>query len=315
MRDALLSIGHHVGTSALEWLDGAAHLFAFPPDVPVLDVNTNRHVKPLAEFALAGSIAVREGATGSRQAQISPVLMDYAWNALGNGSFLHELQLAMPVETYPMEIYAMFTRAGYRHPELEVLLAHLGRLRAAHARELLPNRQLALTNSARLIGLEPHADEAELVARTWLGNASEPWALDFATAYAMTHTVFHLSDWAGQPERLPRRMVDYLRRWLPVWLDVYREAQQWDLVGELLMVDLCLPDPEFPADTWIAYATAQNEDGLMPFGSEAPPEDTEDAFRNYYHPTVVAAVAGTLLVSRGIATLTGATDTRETVGG
>lgn len=95
-------------------------------------------------------------------------------------------------------------------------------------------------------------------------------------------------------------MQAYLHAWLPAWLEVYLEAGQWDLVGELLIVDLCLTEPEYHPNAWDQLARAQQPDGLLPAGPERVPQDTAKAFRNHYHPTVVAAIVGTLAVSRRI---------------
>jgi hypothetical protein len=91
-----------------------------------------------------------------------------------------------------------------------------------------------------------------------------------------------------------------LHAWLPVWLEVYVEAGQWDLVGEMLIVDLCLLEPGDYPHAWEALACAQQSDGLLPAGPERVSTDVVKAFRDHYHPTVVAAIAGTLAVSRRI---------------
>lgn len=293
---------HQIAARAFGWLDAAIEYFALPTDASPdrLDLDVNKHLKPLAELALAGSIAVREGVAGSREARLAPALVGYAWQQLRDGDVLYELQRANPAVTHPMEVYAPFVRAGYHHRGLEELLAHLTSLRAAPAIELLPNRALGVFNAARILGLPVRTDPAELTARTWLGGTPEPWATDFSTLYAMTHTAFHLTDYGRCPDGLADHLQAYLHAWLPAWLEVYLEAGQWDLVGELLIVDLCLTEPEYHPNAWDRLARAQQPDGLLPAGPERVPQDIAKAFRNHYHPTVVAAIAGTLAVSRRI---------------
>ena len=116
----------------------------------------------------------------------------------------------------------------------------------------------------------------------------------------MTHTVFHLTDWGAHPHGLPDHIQDYLQSWLPAWLEVYLEAGQWDLVAELLIVDLCLTDPEFYPHAWDRVAGAQHADGLLPYGPMRVPHKLAKAFRNHYHLTLAATIAGTLAVSRRI---------------
>jgi hypothetical protein len=291
---------HRMAVRAWSWLDAAREHFALPTDISSDRLHPNEDMKPLAELALAASIAVREGATGSREAQIAPALLEFAWSQLRGGDVLYELLCVHSIDTYPMETYAWFVRCGYRHPRLDELVAHLASLRAARVPEVVPNRALGVLNAERLLGLPQREDPAALTARTWLGGTPEPWRIDFFTLYTMTHTVFHLTDWGASPDGLPAHLQAYLHVWLPVWLEVYLEAGQWDLVGELLVVDLCLAEPDCHLRAWDTLAHAQQPDGLLPAGPERVPQEVAKAFRDHYHPTTVAAIAGTLAVSRRI---------------
>jgi hypothetical protein len=295
-----IATAHQVAIRALGWLNAARDHFALPQDISAYRHRPNEDIKRLGELALAVSIAIREGVTGSREAEIARSLAAFTWAELRDGDVLEELQREQPIETYPTETYAWFARIGYRHPRLDKLATHLSGLRAARVLEVVPNRRLAVFNAERLVGL-PHRDHpATLTDRTWLGGTPEPWATDLLTLYAMTHTVFHLTDWAAHPDDLPAQLQTYLRAWLPAWLEVYVEAGQWDLVGELLIVDLCLAEPGNHPQAWEALARAQQSDGLLPAGPERVSPDVVKAFRDHYHPTVVAAIAGTLAVSRRI---------------
>jgi hypothetical protein len=297
-----------VSARALGWLHAAVEHFGLPPELRPDQLDVNEMIKPLGELALVGSLVSREAAAGQRQTEIASALVEFAWRQFGHGEVLYELQRANPVVTYPMETYAPFARAGFRHHALDELLAHLASLRAAGASELLPNRTLAVINAARILELPACAD-LQLVGSTWLGRTPEPWAIDFATLYAMTHTVFHLTDWGALPDGLPDHLQVYLHAWLPAWLEVYLEAGQWDLVSELLIVDLCLTEPVFYPHAWDGLAGAQHPDGLLPYGPVRVSREIAKAFRNHYHPTLVAAIAGTLAVSRRITQVTPAQST------
>lgn len=294
------STAHQIAVRAWSWLEAAREHFALPAGIASDRLHPNEDVKPLAELVLAASIALREGATGSREAQIAHALVEFAWAQLRGGDILHELTCEHLIDTYPMEAYAWFVRAGYRHPKLDELVAHLSGLRAARVPEVVPNRVLAVFNAERLLGLPQRRDPAALIARTWLGGTPEPWRTDFFTLYTMTHSVFHLTDWGARPGDLPAHLQTYLHAWLPAWLEVYLEAGQWDLIGELLVVDLCLTEPDYHPGAWDPVARAQQPDGLLPAGPERVPQEVAKAFRDHYHPTIVAAIAGTLAVSRWI---------------
>lgn len=283
---------------AWAWLDTARDQFTLPTGIPPRELDLMRHIKPIMELALAGSIAIREGTTGSQAAQIASSLVEFSWRQFDCGELLYELQRERPLDTIPLEAYAWFVCAGYRNPRLDTLLAHLTGLRATRKPELLPNRVLGVVNAERVAGLTSSWSTDELVTTTWLGGGGEPWMADLDTLYQVTHTVFHLTDWAARPAGLPAALQDYLHAWLPAWLEVYLEAGHWDVVGEMLMVDLCLTEPDFPVAAWERLADAQHPDGMLP---AEPGRDTRTAatvVRNHYHSTVIATIAGTLGISR-----------------
>jgi hypothetical protein len=303
MTDAVpswVTTAHQVAVRALSWVDAKRNHFALPVGVSSDRLRPNEDMKPLGELLLVACIAVREGTMGSRETQVASALIEFAWAQLRDGDVLHELQCDQPIETYPIETYAWLARTGHRHPRLDELAAHLNGLRAGRVLEVVPNRALAVFNAERQLGLPQRENPAVLTARTWLGGTPEPWAIDFFTFYAMTHTVFHLTDWGLRPDGLPAHLQSYLLAWLPAWLEVYLEAGEWDLVCELLIVNLCLTQPDDYPHAWEALARAQQPDGLLPARPQRVPTDEAKAFGDHYHSTVVAAIAGILTVSRRI---------------
>ncbi|MCC9310145.1 hypothetical protein LN042_24265 [Kitasatospora sp. RB6PN24] len=289
-----------VADQALAWLGQMRTNFALPRDVQHWEL-TGDALKGLAEVTLAAAIVRREAVAGPRSAQTAEELIDFAWREFDAGELLYTLLRHTPPATHPVEIYSHFTLAGLRHPPLERLAAHQAGLRAAAVTEHVPNRRLAVLAARRRLGLPDPPDVPGLIAQTWLGGTPEPWMLDTFNAYGVTHTVFHLTDWGGKPEALEPRLQDYLHRWLPVWVEVFAETRSWDLLGELLIVDVCLSEPEWYPQAWERLAAAQREDGMVPNGVTRPPDDPGQAFHNHNHPTIVAAVAGTLTVSRALA--------------
>jgi hypothetical protein len=288
---------HQIAARALGWLNQAQHHFALPTDISSDRLDPIQHIKPLNELVIPACLALREGSMGTRETQIASALIEFAWAQLREGEVLYEIQREQPIETYPLECYVWLARCGYRHPRLDKLAAHLNRLRAARVLEVVPNRALAVFNTDRQLGLPPRVDPTVLTARTWLGGTPEPWAVDFLTLYGMTHTVFHLTNWGAYPDGLPKQLQRYLHAWLPAWLEVYLEAGDWDLVSELLIVGLCLSEPDDTPHAWQALARAQLPDGLLPAKAGPVPTDTAKAFRDHYHPTVVVAIAGILALS------------------
>jgi len=300
MTDGVVSwvaTAHQIAVRALGWLEQAQHHFALPTDISSDRLDPTEHIKPLSELLLVARIALREGSMGTRETRIASALVEFVWAQLREGEVLYELQREQLIETYPLECYVWLARCGYRHPRLDKLAAHLNRLRAGQVLEVVPNRALAVFNTDRQLGLPPRVDPTVLIGRTWLGATPEPWAVDFFTLYAMTHTVFHLTDWGACPDGLPKQLQRYLHAWLPAWLEVYLEAGEWDLVGELLIVDLCLSEPGNYPRAWQALARAQFPDGLLPAKAGPVATDAVKVFRDHYHPTVVVAIAGILALS------------------
>jgi hypothetical protein len=297
--DTIAAIGHDMARSALAWLAENRTYGGLPDTWSPQDAEPDSAYKPLGETALAASLALREGVAGPREAEAARTLLDHAWDEFHQGDLLYERQLRHPLMSDPLETYAHFARAGYEHAGLRQLCDHLHRLRAARVAEIVPNRRLAVANAARVAGTGPPADWETLIAATWLGATPEPWAIDWMTAYHVTHTVFHVTDWGARRE-LPADLEDYLRAWLPVWAEVWREVEQWDLLGELLAVDACLTRPACGRALWQDLAAAQLPDGMLPRDGQPLADDPQELFDDHHHPTVVAAAAGTIALSRAL---------------
>ncbi|MFF3004377.1 DUF6895 family protein [Kitasatospora sp. NPDC057940] len=304
----VLATAQRLASRALAWLhashaDGLGRI----PDNTVVDLSDpDDAYKPLGEIALAASLILRDGVTGPTEARTARELLDHAWAQLREGDLLYERQLRHFTMTDPLETYAHFARAGYRHPALEELLDSLSRLRAAHAEEIHPNRRLGVANARRVIGLAHQPDWAALAAGTWLGATPEPWAVNWMTGYDITHTVFHLTDWGARPDGLPEPMREHVRDWLPAWLDIWLEIGQWDLAAELLVVDACIGEPATGRQGWDALAAVQHEDGLLPRDTDPVDEDRERAFQDHQHTAVVAVVAGGITLARALGATTAA---------
>lgn len=289
---------HRLATRALGWLRRHCELGTLPPGTTAEMADPDSVYKPLGEMALAASLVLREGLASEKEAKAARELLDFAWWELRGGDMLYERQLRHTMMTDPLELYAHFVRAGYRHRRMDALVAHLRSLASSRAAEQLPNRRLAVANAARLVGLGDGVDWRRLADDTWLGSTPEPWAIDWLTAYCVTHSVFHLTDWGGRPGGLPEHVEEYLRLWLPVWLDVWREIQEWDLVAELMIVGSCLREPYSDAGLWEELASVQHEDGLVPRDGKPVEGDAAQRFREHHHTAIVAVVAGTLALSR-----------------
>ncbi|MCE6994160.1 hypothetical protein LZG04_04940 [Saccharothrix sp. S26] len=294
--NAVVRLAHDVSAGALGWLHANHRLGGFDDDATADLDDPDSVYKPVAELALAASLVLREGVAGTAELRSARELLAYAWAQLREGDLLYERQLRHAVLTDPLETYAPYARSGLRHEALEQLI---DRSSAADSlTEVLPNRRLAVANAHRVVGTRRDDDFPAMLRQTWLGRTTQPWAIDWYTAYCMTHTVFHVTDWSALPGGLPPDVVEYVGNWLPVWCEVWAEAGQWDLLGELLVVGACLPEPWCDRATWEAFARAQHADGLVPRDAEPVDDDPRQRFLDHQHTAVVATIAGTLTVSR-----------------
>ncbi|MFJ3671183.1 DUF6895 family protein [Streptomyces sp. NPDC090106] len=292
---------HHVGERALDWLDAQRDHFRLTDHDRATNLALGERLKPIGELGINMRVLFREGLAGSRQRERGGALLDFAWRELlDGGALLADIQRSEPLSPVPMEVYAPFYECGYRNLALEEALAVPRRLRSWAALEVLPNRQMALRAAERRIGLTEGGDVRENLARTWLGQLPEPWTLQMDTAYNLTHTVFHLSNWGEAPSRIPSHVSDYLTQWLPAWIDEWAQREHWDLLGELLVVDACLPTPALDADIWERFAAAQAPSGAMPIQYGMPEGDPGDVFDLVHHPTLVAAFASAMATSRAL---------------
>ncbi|MFD8597903.1 DUF6895 family protein [Kitasatospora sp. NPDC059646] len=305
MNQTLLSNAHQLATRSLAWLYAThdqGHGVLPPEDSNVdLDLsNPDNAYKPIGECALAGSLVLRESVAGPTDRERARALLDFGWQQLRQGDLLYERQFRHILISDPLEMYGHFHRSGYRHAALEDLLHSLDGLRSTHAVEAMANRQLAVVNARSVVGLESKPDWDALAATTWLGARPEPWAIDWITGYNVTHTVFHMTDWGAVPDRLPVPLQEYLADWLPVWVDIWQETGQWDLMGELLIVDACLPESVCDPDSLAQLVAVQHPDGLLPRDLDPVDEDPAKAFKENEHTAVVGVLAGTLTLARAL---------------
>ncbi|MFF4955326.1 DUF6895 family protein [Streptomyces chattanoogensis] len=292
---------HGVGDRALTWLDKHRDFFRLTDEDRATGAALIERLKPIGELAINMQVLFREGVAGSRQHARAGQLLDFAWRELlDGGNVLAALQHQEPLSPVPLEVYATFHELGHRHPALETALEVPRRTAAWTALEMVPNRRLGVLNAERKMQLPPSADFDQALAATWLGRMPEPWTVQQHIAYDLTHTVFHITNWGEAPERIPPALADYLARYLPAWMEDWADLEHWDLLGELLVVDACLPRPALDGAMWERYAAAQSDSGAMPIQRAMPAGDPEEVFDLVHHPTLVAAFASAMATSRSL---------------
>ncbi|WP_454321116.1 DUF6895 family protein [Streptomyces phaeoluteigriseus] len=287
---------------ALAWVAAHREDFALGPDALSPDGAVNGSWKPLGELArVCASVSRHTPPSDPLHAPVR-ALLAYAWRQTGKGELFARLQRFEPFATYPLEVYAAFASAGLRHPDYEAAAAAVARSRGWRLAEQDPTRRLGVLAAERSIGVHRPEDASRSLSGTWLGGLPEPWTFERFSGYALTHVVFHLTDWGRDPDGVPADLRTYLADWLPAWLDTCLEAGMWDLSCELLAVAAGLPEPlgaVAVSDAWERIAAARHATGALP--EERPPRarsGSRPEFAHCYHSTLMAAFAAALTVGR-----------------
>ncbi|MFE7648480.1 DUF6895 family protein [Streptomyces phaeoluteigriseus] len=291
-----------VQEDALAWVSAHREDFALGADALAPDGAVNGSWKPLGELArVCVSVSLRTPPSDPLHARVQGLLA-YAWRQTLEGELFARLQRFEPFATYPLEVYAAFASAGLRHAGYEAAVAAVARSRGWRLAEQDPTRRLGVLAAERCVGVHRPEDVSRSLNGTWLGGLPEPWTFERSSGYALTHVVFHLTDWGRDPDGVPADLRTYLADWLPAWLDTCLDAGMWDLSCELLAVAASLPEPLGPvsaSDAWEWIAAARHPTGALP--EERPPRTrsrSEPEFALCYHSTLMAAFAAALAVGR-----------------
>ncbi|TDV46877.1 DUF6895 family protein [Actinophytocola oryzae] len=287
-----------VALAALRWLGEHRAEFRLPDASLESRHDRDRTLRPLGELARLTHVVARQDALGEEGRRLTAELFDFAWRETGRGEVLATIAHREPFATYPLELYAVFARAGLRHHGLDAQLRHITGTRMWRTAERDATRTLAVLAAERDAGLTQHREPLAVLPDTWLGGGAEPWSFTAAAGYAATHTVFHLTDWCTDPGGLSAALREHLRLWLPAWLACSVEAGHWDLTGELLAVAAVLPEPVDVVLAWTALASAQCADGAVAETAEWNHDDAD--FHHRYHSTLVMAFSAALTARRSL---------------
>lgn len=146
----------------------------------------------------------------------------------------------------------------------------------------------------------------ELYQRTLLAQTPPAVYFTDTDVYAITHTLFYLTDFGRRAAPVLQDPHLLIVRWyIETLLGIYVRRQHWDLVGELLLDCYCLhwyPAIIFPL-ALEGLAAAQLADGAIAgprFSAEhsaalLEPERRNYLFEQHYHTTVVNAITCFLL--------------------
>ncbi|WP_234311949.1 DUF6895 family protein [Streptomyces griseus] len=290
-----------VEEAAFTWVAAHRDDFALGDDALAAEGHVNGSWKPLGELVrVCASVARRTAPTEPLHGYACDLLA-YAWRQTRQGELFVRLQRCEPFATYPLEVYAAFAAVGMRHAGYEAAAATVARTRGWQLTEQVPTRRLGVLDAERRTGIRPQDETSPALGRTWPAGLPEPWTFERPSGYALTHVVFHLTDWGRDTDGVPTDLAAYLTDWLPPWLDTCLDAGMWDLSCELLAVAASLPDPPEPAalrEAWARISAAQQATGALPEERGAADQDVRRDFTHCYHSTLMAAFAAALTLRR-----------------
>jgi hypothetical protein len=145
----------------------------------------------------------------------------------------------------------------------------------------------------------------ELYKNTLLAKTPPIIYLTDTDVYAITHTIFYLTDFGRcSTIRLDGEHLVKVRWMIETLLGVYLRHKHWDLVGELLLSCQCMHwYPEIIFETaWETILKVQLPDGSIPgprfsveqLSSMDSVQKVNYCFEQNYHTTIVNAMAGFL---------------------
>ncbi|GGS44138.1 DUF6895 family protein [Actinokineospora fastidiosa] len=197
-------------------------------------------------------------------------------------------------------IYSALAPAGLTgstHPATLARLAPDGHVDIA---KKSPSGRLELRYYAELAGLDHDVEPYDrLYADSILANLTDVLPMDIETAYRITHTVFHITDFGVRDMGVPPEELMRIRDVAEQLTHHFIAIEYWDLIAEFILTQSCLGlDPRHTASGQAAIdalLNVQKPDGAIParFAAQRPPDTATpvELFRKAYHTTLVTALA------------------------
>ncbi|QKK01291.1 MAG: hypothetical protein HND55_00710 [Pseudomonadota bacterium] len=252
-------------------------------------------LKPLGELVLTFEIF---HSYGYRKGECERFI-SRAWDAVSDGEVLLNALAARPDLIVLSSLYANFKEFGCTNDRLEKLVLHLISTDSCKGLEFPYWRKLDLLHAAESLGINSMPEVAD--KDCWFYKCPEPWVMSNDIAYAITHDVFYLSDFGRKgTDRFSKNSLEYLNVWVPAWLKIFADQENWDIVSELLMVSQCINKKQQEDSFYALLIGAQESDGLIPSPAgagkqlldfELNPDKHRKRFLSNYHTCLVAGMA------------------------
>jgi len=306
-------LDHRIAPSvslAIEWIFHRLNRFTpFDDD----DMYRPSRMKPFIELAIMSAVYV--AVTGDRR---SPVVQNAAQllQAASERDDFTDWILRFPEDIVNYaELCVAVDELGGDAGELRHRLQSAVDAGALSQTERLPHRLLELRAALDWAGVvHSLPSTGDICARTILGKALSSPLLSDSAIYAITHVLIFGSRFGLRQDVLPGWLRSPpVRSLLCDLLVVTSQAQNWDLLGELLLCWDCIGFKHdlvtsagwasfleaFRADGAVLSSPAKGIDEKAKSGDvQAVDVDEASDFDDVYHTTLVAVLAGTVLLDR-----------------
>jgi hypothetical protein len=269
------------------------------------DLTVVREVKPIAELGLACDLLLRVERVinfGSRRTTnfVTDVLKQ-CWKELEYGEKIRCLLLKYPDLFSLVTVYPPFWRAGFKNEALDSAIRSLSSDSSIRALEFPAWRLIDFAVALNALNVPSPWKLKHEYKRTWLGQLPAPWMLSDSAAYSLTHTVFYTTDFGFKPNGLSPQPRRYITRWIRTWSTHYARIENFDLLGEMLMVGYCIGMKGL-TEPLRYLARSQHANGAVPgpetiaasLGFSHHSRIAHEKFLLNYHTTIVALMTSIL---------------------
>ena len=249
-------------------------------------------LKPLGELALVLDVLIKLGIEPEK----CLTHCSWIWSEIREGNELIELISARYDMVLLCGLYANLKGLGFSNNRLDLLLEYVARTATSGALEMHFWQRLARDRDYSRLGLIDFP--AMPLKGSWLGEMPEPWTICNETTYAVTHEVFHVTDFGDKKSRLSNDIITCLRRWIPTWSVIYQIQKNYDILAELIMTAECIGGVPWFSDPMQDLLLAQGNDDYVPSPPNSglpflkPGQSPERVkFLSNYHTTLVSVLA------------------------
>lgn len=249
-------------------------------------------LKPIGELVLCCDLMIRN----NLQRDWALMYMKWAWDELEKGDFLKKTILARPSLIMVCSLYSTFHKNGFSNKNLLKLLKYSVNSKYTVAMQYPYWRRLDLDLAFYEIGLS--SEFSPNFESTWSFHQPEPWMIDNESGYALTHEVFYITKFGELISLIPNISLEYIKRWLPAWRNIFLKEDNLDIYAELLMTSSCIGGDKKILSDYIVIENEINKFGFLrgpEHGGKSLCEGVKSKdrilFLKNYHTTLVGIMA------------------------